>query len=184
MRFMPTSLPGVVVVEATRVEDERGSFERSYCRAAFAAAGLPEVGIQCNISANRKRLTLRGMHVQAEPEPDAKLVRCLSGRIFDVAVDIRPESSARGRWTAVELAAGDGRALFIPAGFAHGFLTLADDTTVFYMMGTAYRADLARGFRWDDAEVAIEWPAAPAIVSARDRALPPLAALAASDPAR
>ena len=183
MRFLPTSLPGVVVVETPRLEDERGSFERSYCPDAFAEAGLPALGVQCNISGNRSRHTLRGMHAQAAPEPDAKLVRCLSGRLFDVAVDIRPGSPAFGRWTAVELAAGDGRALFIPAGFAHGFLTLADETTVFYMMGAPYRAELSRGFRWNDPDVAIAWPTAPVVVSARDLALPPLAALAAAEPA-
>ena len=91
MRFLPTSLPGVVVVETPRLEDERGSFERSYCRDGFAAAGLPDLGVQCNISGNRSRLTLRGMHFQAAPEPDAKLVRCLSGRLFDVAVAIRQD---------------------------------------------------------------------------------------------
>ncbi len=184
MRFLPTSLPGVVVVETPRLEDERGSFERSYCRDGFAAAGLPDLGVQCNISGNRSRLTLRGMHFQAAPEPDAKLVRCLSGRLFDVAVDIRPDSPTRGRWTAVELAAGDGRALFVPAGFAHGFLTLADDTTVFYMMGAPYRAELSRGFRWDDPVVAIAWPDTPLVISGRDRALPPLAAIAVADLAR
>jgi dTDP-4-dehydrorhamnose 3,5-epimerase len=184
MHFVPTSLPGVVVVETTRLEDDRGSFERSYCRDTFAAAGLPELGVQCNISRNRSRLTLRGMHAQAAPEPDAKLVRCLSGRLFDVAVDIRPGSPTCGRWTAVELAAGDGRALFVPAGFAHGFLTLADDTSVFYMMGTRYRSELARGFRWDDPAVAIAWPVAPLVVSDRDRALPPLAALSPVELAR
>jgi dTDP-4-dehydrorhamnose 3,5-epimerase len=181
MRFLPTSLPGVVVVETQRLDDERGSFERSYCSDAFAEAGLPALGVQCNISGNRGRLTLRGMHGQAAPEPDAKLVRCLSGRLFDVAVDIRPHSPAYGRWTAVELAAGDGRALFIPAGFAHGFLTLADETTVFYMMGAPYRSALSRGFRWDDPEVAIAWPAAPLVISPRDRALPSLAALARAE---
>ena len=184
MRFIPTSLPGVVVVETPRVEDARGGFERSYCAESFAAAGLPALGTQCNISTNTRRLTLRGMHFQAAPEPDAKLVRCLSGRILDVAVDIRPGSPARGRWTAVELAAGDGRSLFVPAGFAHGFVTLADDTTVFYMMGAPYRAGLARGFRWDDPEVGIGWPVVPEIVSERDRALPPLSALREEDLAR
>jgi dTDP-4-dehydrorhamnose 3,5-epimerase len=174
MRFIPTALPGVVLVETPRVEDPRGGFERSYCADLFAAAGLPPLGTQCNISSNRHRLTLRGMHFQAAPEPDAKLVRCLSGRMFDVAVDIRPGSPTRGRWAAVELAAGDGRSLFVPAGFAHGFVTLEDDTTVFYMMGAAYRPALARGFRWDDPRVAIAWPVAPQTISERDRALPAL----------
>lgn len=181
MRFLPTSLPGVIVVETVRAEDPRGSFERSYCRAAFAAAGLPEVGIQCNISCNPVRHTLRGLHAQAAPAPDAKLVRCLTGRLFDVAVDIRAGSPTRGCWTAVELSAGVGRALFVPAGFAHGFMTLTDDTTVFYMMGASYRADLARGFRWDDPAVAVAWPAAPAVMSERDRDLPPMAALTATE---
>ena len=184
MRFTPTSLPGVVLVETPRVEDPRGGFERSYCAEAFAAAGLPALGTQCNFSSNRRRGTLRGMHFQAAPEPDAKLVRCISGRMLDVAVDIRPGSPTRGRWTAAELAAGDGRALFVPAGFAHGFVTLADDTTVFYMMGAPYRAGLARGFRWDDAEVAIAWPIAPEVISERDRALPPLSALDEGELAR
>lgn len=184
MRFLPTALPGVVLVETPRMEDPRGGFERSYCAEAFAAAGLPPLGTQCNISSNQRRLTLRGMHFQAAPEPDAKLVRCLSGRMFDVAVDIRPGSPTRGHWTGVELAAGDGRSLFVPAGFAHGFVTLEDDTTVFYMMGTPYRPALARGFRWNDPRVAIAWPAAPEIVSDRDRALPALDDLAEAELAR
>lgn len=172
MRFIETAIEGVTIVEGTPAQDARGGFERSYCAAAFADAGLPALGVQCNLSDNARRGTLRGLHYQASPAPDPKLVRCLRGRLFDVAVDLRPGSTTRGRWVGLTLDAGDSRALFVPAGCAHGFLTLADDTAVFYMMGAPYDPALARGVRWDDPEIGVDWPFPPVALSARDAALP------------
>ncbi len=177
MRFLSTDLPGVVIVQGDPQGDERGTFMRTYCAETFAAHGLPPLGVQCNVSRNARKGTLRGLHFQAQPLPDAKLVRCTRGRVFDVAVDVRPGSPTLGRWTATELDEASGRALFIPGGFAHGFLTLTDDAELFYMMGASYAPDLARGVRWDDPDIAIAWPAAPEVLSDRDRALPLLAGL-------
>ena len=174
MKFTESRVPGAWIIDITAIHDDRGFFAMTWLPDQFRKHGIDPALAQCNLAFNHKRGTLRGMHFQAAPEPDAKLVRCLSGRMFDVAVDIRPGSPTRGRWAAVELAAGDGRSLFVPAGFAHGFVTLEDDTTVFYMMGAAYRPALARGFRWDDPRVAIAWPVAPQTISERDRALPAL----------
>jgi dTDP-4-dehydrorhamnose 3,5-epimerase len=172
VKFTPTLIPGVVKIEPEPQADERGSFGRTYCEATFRKHGLEPVGIQCNISANTKRGTLRGLHYQAPPAEEAKLVRCLRGRLFDVAVDLRPDSPAFRQWLGVELDAEEGRALYIPRGCAHGFLTLADDTAVYYQMGAEYAPDLARGVRWNDPAFAISWPYAPLHISPRDAAFP------------
>jgi dTDP-4-dehydrorhamnose 3,5-epimerase len=168
MEIRPTALAGVMIVTAAVNEDTRGLFARTYDAAAFAAAGLPTEWPQCNTSWNARKGTLRGMHYQAAPRPDPKLVRCTRGRIFDVAVDLRPESPTFRRWTGTELSESNRDALAIPAGCAHGFLTLEDNCEVFYMMAEAYVPELARGIRWNDPAFAIAWPAHPAEMSEKD----------------
>lgn len=168
MKFHPTALPGVTVVEITALEDERGLFARTYDTDIFAAAGMTAHWPQCNVSFNKRRGTLRGMHFQAEPKPEPKLVRCTRGRIFDVAVDLRPDSPTFKRWFGVELSADRHNALYIPAGLAHGFLTFEDACEVFYQMGDSYDGKLARGVRWNDPAFGIEWPFPPEVIAERD----------------
>ncbi|HTO81831.1 MAG TPA: dTDP-4-dehydrorhamnose 3,5-epimerase [Methylomirabilota bacterium] len=172
MKLLPTPIPGVVQVELQPQTDERGSFARTYCEATFRAHGLEPVGVQCNVSVNPKRGTLRGLHFQAPPAEEAKLVRCARGWIFDVAVDLRRDSPTFRQWFGVELDGERGNGLYIPRGCAHGFLTLADDTVVDYRMGAAYVAELARGVRWNDPAFAIAWPFAPLHIGERDAAYP------------
>lgn len=159
---------GVMVVNVTANTDERGLFARTYDADAFAAAGLPTEWPQCNTSWNMRKGTLRGLHFQAGPHPDPKLVRCTRGRIFDVVVDLRPDSPTFRQWTGTELSEGNRVSLAIPPGCAHGFLTLEDNCEVFYMMGAVYVPELARGVRWNDPGFAIQWPAEPAAISERD----------------
>jgi dTDP-4-dehydrorhamnose 3,5-epimerase len=165
------------MVTPSPVADERGSFMRTFCAETFGAAGLPRDFPQCNVSRNTRRGTLRGLHWQADPYPEGKLVRCTRGTVFDVAVDVRPGSSTHGRFVALELEAGSGVALYIGPGFAHGFQALTDDAEVFYHMSEAYRPGLARGVRFDDPTIGIPWPLPDPILSERDRQLPLLAAL-------
>jgi dTDP-4-dehydrorhamnose 3,5-epimerase len=174
VKFQPTGIAGVVRVELEPDVDERGSFARAYCEAEFRAHGLEPVGVQCNISHNRRRGTLRGLHYQLAPRAEAKLVRCVAGRIFDVAADLRPGSQTYLQWTAAELDAERGDMLYVAPGCAHGFITLTDGATVFYQMGAAYDRALARGVRWDDPAVAIAWPLAPTCMSPRDAGYPDL----------
>ena len=168
MKFTGTKIPGVVIVEIEPIGDERGFFARSYCAREFEAAGLTLPVAQTNLSYNAARSTLRGMHYQADPKPEPKLVRCLRGAIFDVAIDLRPQSPSYCDWFGLELSEGSGKALFVPPGCAHGFLTLADDTLVSYVMGEFYVPDLSRGVRWNDPAFGIEWPDLPAVISDRD----------------
>lgn len=170
MKIEPTPLPGVMLVSIEPHADERGGFARTYDADAFAAAGLPNHWPQCNISWNRDRFTLRGMHFQLPPFEEPKLVRCTRARIFDVAIDLRRRSPSFRRWFGIELSHERRNALFIPAGCAHGFLTLEDDCEVFYMMGEVYRPEAAAGVRWDDPAFAIAWPFDPATMSERDAA--------------
>lgn len=172
MKFSETPLAGAYTIDLDRIEDERGFFARSYCAREFATLGLDDGVVQCNVSFNCRAGTLRGMHFQAEPYGEAKLVRCTLGRILDVIVDIRPDSPTRGRWFAAELSAENRRMLFIPRGFAHGFQTLADNSEVFYQMSAFYEPSAARGLRWDDPALAIDWPIAEPIVSEKDRGYP------------
>lgn len=172
MHIEKTPIDGVYTVDLDPRGDARGFFARTYCRRAFADAGIALDVVQSNLSSNTHRGTLRGMHFQAAPKPDPKLVRCVRGAIFDVAVDLRPESSSFRKWFASELSARNGRAMFVPAGCAHGFLTLEDESDVLYLMGEAYEPSLARGVRWDDPAFAIAWPSIPAVMSPRDRAYP------------
>jgi dTDP-4-dehydrorhamnose 3,5-epimerase len=172
MRFTAAALPGLIIVDLSVMSDDRGYFARTFCAEEFAAAGLPTVFPQCNTSFNLARGTLRGLHWQANPYPEGKLVRCTRGMILDVTVDLRPESPTCRRWFGIELSAEDGRALYIPPGFAHGFQTLADETEVFYQMSESYRRDLSRGGRWDDPAFGIDWPIRNPILSPRDAAYP------------
>lgn len=172
MIFAETDIPGVVIVDIEKIGDERGFFARSFCAEAFRKQGLVSSFVQANVSFNREAATLRGMHYQAEPAPEAKLVRCTRGAIFDVAVDLRPGSPAFCRWIGIELAPGDHRAVYVPPGCAHGFVTLEADSEILYLMGAAYDPDLARGVRWNDPAFGIEWPIEPAVISVRDASFP------------
>jgi dTDP-4-dehydrorhamnose 3,5-epimerase len=172
VQLIPTKLAGVFIVEATAHADERGLFARTFDASVFADAGLPMHWPQCNTSFNLRRGTLRGLHYQAEPKGEPKLVRCTRGAVFDVAVDLRDDSGTRHQWIGVELSADNRRALFIPTGFAHGFLTLEDESEVFYQMGETYDASLARGARWNDPAFQIEWPIAVTVISPRDAGYP------------
>lgn len=176
MIFTPTALDGVWLLDQERRADPRGHFARTFCAEEFAAHGLPGAFVQCNLSYNERRGTLRGMHWQADPFPEGKLVRCTRGAIFDVAVDLRDGSPTRHRSIGFELSAEDGRSLYIPAGFAHGFQTLTDGAEVFYQMSETYRGDLARGARWNDPAFGIAWPLPNPILSERDAAYPLLPA--------
>jgi dTDP-4-dehydrorhamnose 3,5-epimerase len=167
-----TEIPGAVLVDVERHEDERGFFARTWCTREFAAAGLPAGLVQSSISWNPRRHTLRGMHWQAAPHAETKLVRCTRGAILDVIVDVRPGSPTWLRNVAVELTADNRRALLIPAGAAHGFLTLEAETEVLYQMDAFHAPEAARGARWDDPALGIRWPAPPVVISARDRAYP------------
>jgi len=172
MRFVETRLPGAWVIDLEPRGDDRGFFARSYCEREFAAHGLATRYPQGNLSFNVRAGTLRGMHYQAVPHREAKLVRCVAGRIHDVIVDLREGSPTWRQWLGVELGADDRRALYVPPGFAHGFLTLRDATEVLYQMGEFYVAEAARGFRWDDPFFAIAWPSPPSVISDRDRTYP------------
>ena len=175
MIFSELPLHGALLIEPERREDERGFFARTFCADEFSARGLVPAVAQCNVSFNRRRGTLRGLHYQRAPHAEVKLVRCTRGAVYDVIVDIRPGSPTFGRWRAVELSAENRAMLYIPEGFAHGFQTLCDDTELFYQMSTAYVPHAAAGIRWDDPELAIEWPADARAISAGDLALPTLA---------
>ncbi|TDU01195.1 dTDP-4-dehydrorhamnose 3,5-epimerase [Azorhizobium sp. AG788] len=170
MKISPTKIPGVMEVEVTPLTDERGLFARTFCAETFAGHGLADRYPHQNTSYNPRRGTLRGLHLQAEPSPEAKLVRATRGRVFDVAVDLRPASPAYRDWTAVELDANRRNALYIPAGCAHGFLTLEDDSEVFYLMSETYVPALARTYRWNDPAFGVDWPFEPSVISARDAA--------------
>lgn len=158
MILKPTSVSGVVLVETAPVADERGQFARTFDAAVFAAAGLDARVQQCSLSFNHRAGTLRGMHLQAEPHGEAKLVRCTRGAIFDVALDLRPDSPSYLKWVGVELSAGNALALYIPVGCAHGFQTLQDGSEVLYQISVAYEPGAARGVRWDDPAFGIAWP--------------------------
>jgi len=168
VRIVATDLPDAKVVELEAIADERGFFARSFCAQEFEAQGLERCVAQCNVSYNRQRGTLRGMHFQRTPHAEAKLVRCTRGAIYDVIIDLRPESATFRRWIAAELTADNRLALYVPRGFAHGFQTLANDSEVFYQMSEFYVPDAASGVRWNDPAFAIAWPVANPILSARD----------------
>jgi dTDP-4-dehydrorhamnose 3,5-epimerase len=173
VKFTETSIGGVCVVEIERIEDDRGFFARSFCVDEFVARGLDPAVVQCNISFNRQAGTVRGMHYQAPPVSETKLVRCTQGGILDVVVDLRPESPTYQQHVGVELTAENRKALFISKGLlAHGFQTLADDTEVAYQMGEKYVRGADRGVRYDDPALALEWPLPVNAISDKDRTWP------------
>ena len=172
MIFKETKLAGIIEVHLDPRSDERGFFARSWCEKEFAAHGLNPRLAQCNISFNAGKGTLRGMHYQAEPSQEAKLVRCTQGAIYDVAVDLRPQSATFKGWFGTVLSAENRHMLYIPEGCAHGFLTLADSTEVFYQMSESYHSESAQGVRFDDPAFQIVWPEKIEVISERDRTYP------------
>jgi dTDP-4-dehydrorhamnose 3,5-epimerase len=180
MIFTPTTIPDVFVIDIEPKEDVRGFFARTACVDEFAAHGLSFQLAQASVSWNARRGTLRGLHYQAAPHGETKIVRCTAGAIYDVALDVRPGSPACGHWIGVELSAANRRSLFLPEGVAHGFQTLADGSEVFYEMTARYHPEAARGVRWNDPKLAIAWPLPDiAFLSETDRALPDLATVMA-----
>jgi dTDP-4-dehydrorhamnose 3,5-epimerase len=173
MRFSETTIPGVVLVEPEPHEDQRGFFARTFCRQEFGANGLMDHVEQSSVSFNHRRGTLRGVHFQAAPHAEMKLVACIQGAIFDVALDVRPDSKALGQWFGIELTAENRRMLYLPTGIAHGFQTLEDASVVSYQISEVFHPESARGIRWNDPSVAIRWPIPDnPIISERDRAWP------------
>lgn len=172
MKFETTALPGVVVIELEPFNDDRGYFARAHCPVEFASAGYPFNPVQTSLSHNRSVRTLRGMHYQLPPYGEAKLVRVVRGRVHDVALDLRPGSPTYLEWTAAELSAENGRALLIPQGVAHGFLTLEPDSDILYQIDRAFEPGHGMAVRWNDPAFAIDWPARPDAISAADANLP------------
>lgn len=175
MLFTASPLPGVYVIDLERFPDERGFFARTFCRREFAAHGLEVHVAQSATSFTARRGTLRGLHFQKPPHAEAKLVRCVRGAIWDVAVDLRRDSPTFRQWSAVELSGENQRLHFIPVGCAHGFITLTDDVEVCYQMSAHYEPSAATGVRWNDPAFGIEWPLAPVLMSERDQQWPDFA---------
>lgn len=168
MKFLPTAVDGAMIVEIEPFSDHRGIFARAFCADTFREQGLMDRFVHANTSWNPRKGTLRGLHLQEAPRAEAKLMRAVRGRVFDVAVDLRPTSPTYLCWAGVELSADRRNAFYVPEGCAHGFLTLEDECEVFYLVSDIYAPDLARTYRWNDPAFAVEWPAAPTIISARD----------------
>lgn len=176
MIFTEGALPGTYLIDPERKADDRGYFARMFCQEEFAAHGLNQTVAQANLSFNEKRGTLRGMHFQAAPHREVKVVRCMQGALYDVIVDVRPDSDTRGQWMGVELTAENGRALYVPEGFAHGYLTLTDDTEAVYFVSSFYTPGAERGLRYDDPKIGIEWPIPVSVISEKDQSWPALEA--------
>ncbi len=172
MIFTPTTLDGAFVIEPEPHHDARGLFARTWCQRELGARGLDARIAQCSTSFNKTKGTLRGMHYQAAPRGETKLVRCTRGSMFDVIVDLRPDSPTFTRWFGVVLSADNRKAMYVPVGFAHGFQTLEDDTEVFYQISEFYSADHSRGVRWDDPAFDISWPPDERTIVERDRGYP------------
>jgi len=169
MIFKETELKGAYIIELEKLEDERGFFARSFCQREFQEHGLNMHIVQCNVSYNKKKWTLRGMHYQAKPFEEDKLVSCIKGVTYDVIIDLRPKSTTLGEWFASELSDDNYEMIYIPKGFAHGFQTVDDDTVVYYQMSEFFVPEYARGVRWDDPAFGIKWPyATPSVVSEKD----------------
>ncbi len=179
MIFTQLPLAGAYLVDLQRLEDERGFFARSFCADELSSRGLAANLSQCSVSFNAKKGTLRGMHFQIAPHDEEKLVRCTAGAVFDVIADIRPDSATYRQWYGAELTAANHRSLYIPKGFAHGFITLTDGAEVFYMISAPYAPGFGRGLRWSDPAIGIRWPGEPAVMSVRDAEFPLLDAPAA-----
>ena len=172
MIFHETDFDGAFVIELEPNEDEQGSFARTFCQREFEGHGLESTVAQCSVSFNPHKGTLRGMHFQTAPHEEVRLIRCISGAIYDVIIDLRHSSRTMMGWMAVTLDTDNRHMLYVPAGLAHGFLTMEDNTEVFYQMSEFNYPELARGVRWDDPAVNIEWPSAPTVISERDRSYP------------
>lgn len=174
MIFTETRIRDLWVIEPERIEDERGSFARTFCGDTFAERCLPHSFVQHSMSVSTARHTLRGLHFQTPPHAEVKLVSCVRGAIWDVAVDLRPGSPTYCDWVSAVLSQENGAQFLIPEGFAHGFLSLTENVAVAYMISTPHVAGHASGLRYDDAAISIEWPAPPSVISTRDLEWPPL----------
>ena len=172
MTFHETKISGVFEIRVEPKRDERGFFARTWCQKEFEDHGLDPSQVQCSVSFNTRQGTLRGMHYQIAPFPETKVVRCTLGAIYDVVLDLRPQSSTFREWIAVTLTAEDRNMVYVPKGCAHGFLTLKDKTEVFYQISEFYNAESARGVRWDDPAFRIAWPEKVEVISERDRTYP------------
>ncbi len=168
MIFKETKLKGAYVIKPERLEDERGFFARTFCQKEFERQGLNPRIVQCSISFNKKKATLRGMHYQVAPYKEAKIVCCVKGAIYDVIIDLRSDSSTYCQWLDVELSAENREMLYVPEDFAHGFQTLADDTVVLYQISEFYHPESAHGVRWDDPAFGIRWPLSNSVISEKD----------------
>jgi dTDP-4-dehydrorhamnose 3,5-epimerase len=168
MIFTKTNLEGAYVIEIQKLSDERGFFARTFCQDEFREHGLNPCVAQCNVSYNVRTGTLRGMHFQAWPHQEAKVVQCIRGSIYDIIVDLRPDSASYKGYTGILLTSRDHNMMYVPEGFAHGFITLEDQTEVYYLMSEYYAPDSSRGFRWNDPAFNILWPEQPTVISARD----------------
>ena len=172
MIFTETKLGGIFIITPEKLEDERGFFARTWCQREFERQGLNPRVAQCSVSFNRKRGTLRGMHYQAAPHEETKVVSCTRGAIYDVVIDLRTDSPTFTRWTAFELTSENRNMVYIPEGFAHGFQTLEDNSEVFYQISEFYAPEHGRGVRWNDPAFSIQWPEAQRILSDRDKNYP------------
>jgi dTDP-4-dehydrorhamnose 3,5-epimerase len=172
VKFHETPLAGATLIELEKHGDDRGFFARVYCREEFAAHGLVTEFVQVNNSLSAQKGTLRGMHYQLAPHGETKVVRCIRGALFDAILDLRPDSKTFGQWYGVELSAENRKMLYVPRGFAHGFMTLTDDTEAFYFVDNTYAPDAERGVRWNDPKFGIEWPLEPVVLSEKDQKHP------------
>ena len=172
MKFFETKLKGAFIITPDLIEDERGFFARTFCRREFKEQGLNTNLVQCNISFNRTKGTLRGMHYQSKPHAEVKLVRCTAGAIYDVIIDLRPESRTIGQWFGAELSENNHQLIYIPEGFAHGYQTLAEHTEVYYQVSDFYHPTSEHGVRWNDPAFGIEWPLPVSVVSKKDESYP------------
>ncbi|HUP12663.1 MAG TPA: dTDP-4-dehydrorhamnose 3,5-epimerase [Niastella sp.] len=168
MIFKETPLAGAYIIDVHKLDDERGFFGRSFCKTEFESHGLNAGIVQANISHNQKKGTLRGLHMQKAPFEETKLVRCTRGAIYDVIVDLRAQSATFRQWIGVELTSRNYRMLYVPQGFAHGYITLEDDSEITYQVTQVYNAGVERGYRWDDPAFGITWPLQPLFISAKD----------------
>ncbi len=169
MIFKPTSILGVLTIKSSGFRDERGAFTRIFCPDEFKDAGIDFHPVQTSIATNQKKHTLRGLHFQLPPHEETKLLTVVSGAIFDVAVDMRPDSPTHRKWVGMNLAGGNLDGVLIPAGIAHGYITMEPNTTILYHINTAYRPDFSSGVRWDDPAIGVQWPVAPALISEQDK---------------
>lgn len=172
MRYTPTPLKGSYLIELEKREDSRGFFARLFCKEEFAKHGLESDFVQANNSLSKDKGTLRGLHYQLPPMQETKLVRCIKGSLYDVIVDLRPDSQTFGRWFAETLSEDNRLMMYVPRGFAHGFLTLTGDAEILYLVSQPYSKELERGIRWNDPRFAIQWPGEPRVISDRDQSHP------------